>query len=103
VVYGWIDNDQWCLYWVHMVGNTRAYSIVIYLVFLFRISFDQNGFHANPKHLVGHSYVIFDNHVSPPVYLLFRIFALYLAILGCYIGLGNSDSFLCIRVFDKDQ
>ena len=68
MVYGWIDNDQWCLYWVHMVGNTRAYSIVIYLVFLFRISFDQNGFHVNPCHLVGHSYVIFENHVSPPVY-----------------------------------
>jgi hypothetical protein len=36
-----------------------------------RISFDQNGFHTNPKHLVGHSYVIFEGDRSPPVYLLF--------------------------------
>jgi hypothetical protein len=70
-----IDNDQWCLFrciW------SRIFS-AIYLVLSILISFDQNGFHVNPNHLVGHSYVIFDNHVSPPVYLHLRIFGVYLS------------------------
>jgi hypothetical protein len=44
------------------------------LFLLFSNSFDQNGFYTNPKHLVGHSYVIFEGDRSPPVYLYFRIF-----------------------------
>jgi hypothetical protein len=47
---------------------------MICLFYSFRISFDQNGFHANPKHLVGHSYVIFEGDRYPPVVLYFRYF-----------------------------
>ena len=35
-------------------------SVKIVVLYTFRISFDRNGFHTNPKHLVGHSYVIFE-------------------------------------------
>jgi hypothetical protein len=58
------DYTSICIGLVYWFRNTR-----IYLVLLFSISFDQNGFHVNPCPLVGHFYVIFENHVSPPVYL----------------------------------
>jgi hypothetical protein len=56
-----------------LFGAINTFNIARFTSFLLvRISFDQNGFHAIPYHLVGHFYVIFENHVSPPVYLLFR-------------------------------
>jgi hypothetical protein len=90
-----------------MVGNIQCYLIAIYLVFLFRISFDQNGFHVNPKHLVGHSYVIFHNHVSPPVYLLFTYLGaiwLYFTVVLVVLFDNHMRFFsLCIGAFDNDS
>ena len=123
----------WSLIWDHMREEEfhaiRLDLLQIYTTYLYRIcivlsfsnSFDQNGFHTNPKHLVGHSYVIFEGDRSPPVYLNIPIFgciSLYFGVvlvvlilgLGCdcflYIGaIGCAYSVLgtSIWLIDNDQ
>ena len=49
------------------------------------ISFDQNGFHANPCPLVGHFYVTFHNHRGVPVFSLYCVFELFYTLFGCIL------------------
>jgi hypothetical protein len=95
----------WSLIWDHMreeeLHAIRLDLLQIYTTYLYRIcivlsfsnSFDQNGFHANPKHLVGHFYVIFENHVSPPVYLDLGVFTCI------YVSIGGAYSWSRMRLF----
>jgi hypothetical protein len=74
-----------------MVGNTRAYLVANCTLLYFWISFGRNGFHVNPCPLVGYFYVIFDNHVSPPVYfeiVYFRCFIDYFRVHMLVLILG---------------
>jgi hypothetical protein len=78
---------------------------------LVRISFDPNVIYCFSALIVGHFYVTFVNHVSPPCFLLFRYFSVISVYFSKFtlfsfsvIVLCIGDAFLlCAVVFDNHQ